>query len=319
MINEPLIFEAVYKDYLWGGEKLASAYNRKGTPEVCAESWEISAHPDGMSVVAEGSFKGMSLDGLVKQFGTKLIGTKAPKSDVFPLLFKIIDAKRRLSVQVHPNNGNTELTGGKPKTEMWYVLSCKERASLFAGLTDDATEATIAKASRDGSIANQLVELNITSGQALYIPGGLVHAIGDGCLVYEVQQNSSTTFRIFDWNRTDAHGNLRELHIDDSLKTIDWSLPTPEMVDPQNDEQGWSQIVSCEFFTMKKLELNGTETITPDGTSFISLFAAEGSATVTCGGTSVELKTGSSALIPANTEKCVIESDAGASLLVTTL
>ena len=318
-ISEPLIFEPVYKNYLWGGEKIASVYNRKGTPEVCAESWEISAHPDGMSIIADGSFKGTSLDDLVKEFGVNLIGTKAPQSDVFPLLFKIIDAKRRLSVQVHPNNGNAELTGGKPKTEMWFVLGCEEDASLFAGLTDDATEATIAKASNDGSVANQLVELKIAPGQALFIPGGLVHAIGDGCLIYEVQQNSNTTYRMFDWNRIDAQGNPRELHIDESLKTIGWGLPVPEMVEPQSEEQGWSQVVSCEFFTMKKLELNGTETITPDGTSFISLFAAKGSATVNCGGKSVDLPTGSSVLIPANAEKCVIKSDEKASLLVTTL
>ncbi len=319
LINEPIIFKPVYKNYLWGGEKIASAYNRKGTPEVCAESWEISAHPDGMSVVEDGSFKGMTLDDLVKKFGANLIGTKAPQSDVFPLLFKIIDAKHRLSVQVHPNNGNANLTGGQPKTEMWFVLGCEKGASLFAGLTDNATEKTIAATSKDGSVANQLVELKIAAGQALFIPGGLVHAIGDGCLIYEVQQNSNTTYRMFDWNRTDAHGNPRELHIDKSLKTIDWSLPVPEMVDPQSDEQGWSQVVSCEFFTMKKLELNGTETITPNGTSFISLFAAEGSATVNCGGKSVDLPTGSSVLIPATAEGCVIESDKGASLLVTTL
>lgn len=319
LINEPLVFEPVYKDYLWGGEKIAKMYKRCGTPEVCAESWEISAHPDGMSVIAEGSFKGRSLDELVKEFGAKLIGTKAPRSDVFPLLFKIIDAKRRLSVQVHPNNGNADLTGGQPKTEMWYVLGCEEGASLFAGLTDDATEATIAAASKDGSVANQLVELKIAPGQALFIPGGLVHAIGDGCLIYEVQQNSNTTYRMFDWNRTDAQGNPRELHLEKSLKSIDWSLPVPAMVEPQCEEPGWAKLVSCEFFTMKKLDVTGSCDINPDGSSLISLFAAKGAAVVNCGGNSIELKNGSSALIPASAEKCVVESDAGASLLVTTL
>ena len=319
LINEPLVFEPVYKDYLWGGGKIAEMYKRSGTPEVCAESWEISAHPDGMSVVSEGTFKGMKLDELVREFGVHLVGRKAPQADTFPLLFKIIDAKRCLSVQVHPNNGNAAMTGGQPKTEMWFVLGCEEGASLFAGLTDDATEATIAAASKDGSVADQLVELKIAPGQALFIPGGLVHAIGDGCLIYEVQQNSNTTYRMFDWNRTDAQGNPRELHIEKSLKSIDWSLPVPEMVEPQGREQGWSDVVSCEFFTMKKLDITGTEEIIPDGSSFISLFAAKGDAVVSCGGKSVELKNGASVLIPAGAERCVVESEAGAELLVTTL
>ena len=165
LINEPLIFKPVYKDYLWGGSRIAEMYNRSGTPEVCAESWEISAHPDGMSVVAEGTFQGKSLEELVKEFGTALIGTKAPQSDSFPLLCKIIDAKRRLSVQVHPNNSNAGLTDGQPKTEMWYVLGCEEGASLFAGLKNGASPDSVRNALADGSVAEQLVELKIQPGE----------------------------------------------------------------------------------------------------------------------------------------------------------
>lgn len=319
LINEPLVFEPIYMDYLWGGDKLAKVYKRNNTPAVCAESWEISAHPDGMSVVAEGSFKGMTLDDLVKKFGADLIGTKASRSDKFPLLIKIIDAQRRLSVQVHPNNDNAGQTGGEPKSEMWYILGCEKGAALYAGLTDEATEDSIMEALTDGSVADQLVELKIAPDQALFIPGGLVHAIGNGCMIYEVQQNSNTTYRMFDWNRSDTDGNPRELHIEESLKTIDWSLPTPTMVTPAPAVNGWSEIISCEFFTMKKLELDGIYVIEPDSSSFTVLFAAEGRVSLSCGAHMVELKTGSSALIPAAAKSFAIETTSPASLLVTTL
>ncbi|MFO7936849.1 MAG: type I phosphomannose isomerase catalytic subunit [Kiritimatiellia bacterium] len=319
LINEPLVFKPVYKNYLWGGTGIAELYRRYNTPAVCAESWEISAHPDGISVVAEGSFKGRRLDELVKEFSTALIGTKAPQNDRFPLLCKIIDAKRRLSVQVHPNNGNAELTNGQPKTEMWYVLGCDEGASLFAGLKNGASPESVRKALNDGGVAQQLVELKIAPGQALFIPGGLIHAIGDGCMIYEVQQNSNTTYRMFDWNRTDAHGNARELHIEQSLKTIDWKLPVPEMIEPQKGNDGFHDIVSCEFFTMRKLDFEEKKELEPDGSSFICLFAIKGDCRVEIGEHSIGLKNGSSALIPAYADKCVIESEAEASVLVTTL
>lgn len=320
LITEPLIFKPIYKDYIWGGTKIASLYNRAGTPGICAESWELSALPDSMSVVAEGSFKGKTLDELVKASGTSLIGSKAPQNDRFPLLFKIIDAKQRLSVQVHPNNNQAEQTDGQAKTEMWYILGCDKGATLFAGLRDDTTEENLTEALENGDIADLLVEIKARPGQSLYIPGGLVHALGAGCVVYEIQQNSNTTYRLFDWNRTDAQGKQRELHIDKSLKTIDWSLPAPDIVEPIQRNERWSDIISNEFFTVRKLSFNGSEEIDPDGSSFIVLFATEGAARVRCHEKYVRLNTGSSALIPACANKCVIESETKAvSLLVTTL
>jgi len=322
-IKEPLIFTPVYKDYLWGGSRIAEQFKRENTPDICAESWEISAHPDGMSIVTGGSFKGSSLYDLVKQFGTELTGTIAPQSDRFPLLFKIIDARSKLSVQVHPNNSNAHLTNGQPKTEMWYVLDCEKGASLYAGMVATATRQSVAEAIKKGSVADQLVELSVQPGEALFIPGGLVHAIGDGCLIYEVQQNSNTTYRMFDWNRTDTAGNPRELHIEESLATIDWTLKAPAMLTPSVDQcvngASWSDVVSCEFFTMKKLDLNGSVTITPDGTTFTAIFVNSGTASVTCGEITCLLEQGASALIPAAAESCTLTAAEPAGILVTTL
>jgi len=322
-IRIPLAFKPVYKDYIWGGCRIPALYGRTGAPAVCAESWEISAHPDGESVVAAGPFAGRGLAGLAAEFGPALTGTRAPDPARFPLLFKLIDARDRLSVQVHPNNGNAALTGGEPKTEMWVVLNRAPGASLYAGLAAGATPASLRAALADGSAAAQLARLAVEPGQALFIPGGLVHAIGAGCLIYEVQQNSNTTYRLFDWGRAGTDGKPRKLHIEESFRTIDWSLPPPQMVTPAESRRDganrWSDVVSCDFFTLRKLDLRAPQTSATDGTSFHALFVAAGRATVTAGGTSVALAAGSSALVPADAQGYTLTPEASATLFITTL
>jgi mannose-6-phosphate isomerase len=322
-LRVPLVFEPVYKDYLWGGNRLAARYGRTGTPAVCAESWEIAAHPDGESVVAAGRFAGRGLAALAAGFGAALTGTRAPEPHRFPLLFKLIDAHDRLSVQVHPNNENAGRTGGEPKTEMWFVLDRAPGASLYAGLAEGVTPASLRAALADGTAASLLVELPVEPGQALFIPGGLVHAIGAGCLIYEVQQNSNTTYRLFDWNRTGADGKPRDLHIEENFKTIDWSLPAPQMTAPaplQLEGAGrWSSVAACEFFDVRRLDLAAPLDVAVDGTSFHALFAVEGRATVEAGGERVALRAGQSALVPADAGTYILTPDPSASLLVTTL
>jgi len=323
VIQTPLVFTPVYKDYIWGGNRITAAYGRTGTPTVCAESWEISAHPDGESVVASGPFEGRGLAELAREYGRTLLGTRAPDPARFPLLFKLIDARDRLSVQVHPNNENAQHTGGEPKTEMWVVLDRTPGASLYAGLTESASPAALRAALADGTAAEQLVQLEVEPGQALFIPGGLVHAIGAGCLIYEVQQNSNTTYRLFDWNRTDADGKPRPLHIDESFKTIDWSLPAPQMAEPvPSDTDGtnrWSDVISCDFFTLRKLELAAPQKVAADGTTFHVLFATSGCVTITAGGERVTLNAGTSALIPADACEFTLSPETASTLLVTTL
>ena len=322
-IQTPLVFKPVYKDYIWGGSRIPAAYGRAGAPAVCAESWEISAHPDGESVVAEGPFAGRGLAGLAAEFGQSLLGSRAPDARRFPLLFKLIDARDRLSVQVHPNNANAALTGGEPKTEMWVVLDRAPGASLYAGLAPGVTPTSLRAALTDGSAASQLVRLAVDPGQALFIPGGLVHAIGAGCLIYEVQQNSNTTYRLFDWGRTGTDGKPRQLHIEESFKTIDWTLRPPQMVTPApascDGAHRWSDVVSCGLFTMRKLDLPEPQQISMDGTTFHALFVTSGRVTVVAGGQSVAMKAGSSALVPAAASGYTLTPDTASTVLVTTL
>ena len=322
-LRVPLVFKPVYKDYPWGGKRLAALYHRTGTPAVCAESWEIAAHPDGESVVASGRFAGRGLSALAAEFGAALTGTRAPDPRRFPLLFKLIDARDRLSVQVHPNNGNAARTGGEPKTEMWVVLGCEPGSSLYAGLAEGATPDSLRASLENGTAAAQLVELPVEPGRALFIPGGLIHAIGAGCLIYEVQQNSNTTYRLFDWNRTGADGKPRPLHIEQSFATIDWTLPAPTLTAPApqtlSGANRWFGVCASDFFNVRRLDLTEPQDIATDGSSFHALFVAEGRATAAAAGESVTLEAGASALIPADVGQFTLMPDGASTLLITTL
>ena len=212
------------------------------------ESWEISVHPAGPSVIDGGRRGGQSL---------------AEAEPGFPLLIKIIDARTRLSVQVHPNERTCRLTGGDPKTEMWVML---EDGVIYAGLRPGTVPADIESAVKSGRFEELLVRHEAKKGEAFFIPGGLVHAIGDETVIYEVQQSSDTTFRLYDWNRVGKDGKPRELHVAQSLKAIDYSLPVPV---PMHD-------VKCPFFDFRQLALDGELQI-PASKGCVALFAAEGS------------------------------------------
>jgi len=322
-LSVPLAFAPVYKDYLWGGARIPKRFGRQNTPQVCAESWEISAHPDGQSTVVSGRFAGQSLSELVGTYGRDLVGSRAPVPNCFPLLFKLIDARDRLSVQVHPNNANAHLTQGEPKTEMWVVLDRTPDAGLYAGLIPGTTPESLRRALENGTAERQLVRLEIEPGQALFIPGGLVHAIGAGCLIYEVQQNSNTTYRLFDWNRKGTDGKPRKLHIDESFMSIDWSLRPPSMQQPTplapSGRNAWFAVVACPYFTLRKLVLNEPLSIPLNGESFHALFSEAGRVSVSAGDESVVLDAGASCLIPAGAGSYTLLPEGTASLLVTTL
>ena len=216
------------------------------------ESWEISVHPAGLSVVSgDCAYAGKPLTDVLPDF---------------PLLVKVIDAKTRLSVQVHPNETTCKLTGGDPKTEMWAML---EDGVIYAGLKPGVGPKDVEEAVKSGRFEELLVRHEAKKGEVFFIPGGLVHAIGDGTLIYEVQQSSDTTFRLYDWNRVGADGRPRELHVAKSLEAIDYSLPVPQ---PATD-------VKCSFFEFRQVALDG-ELIIPASSRSTALFAAEGSFTV---------------------------------------
>ncbi len=289
----PLRFSPVYKDYLWGGTRIPKVFNRDVPEGIYAESWEISTHPDGATPIANGPLAGKTLSDLLPEQKAGLLGTHV-KGDDFPLLIKLIDARDKLSVQVHPNDGNAEAVDGQPKTEMWYFLEGDPDAQIYCGLKPGIGKTEFLQAMEDKTFADILQSIPARSGEAVFVPGGRVHAIGAGCLVLEIQQNSNTTYRLYDWDRVGTDGKGRELHIDKALQVIDWE----NNGDPHCEVRG-TTIESCEYFQLDRYELTEEAAFPSLGKSFQALFVAEGEGTVRWADGEDTLRFGESWLIPA--------------------
>ena len=289
----PFRFNPVYKDYIWGGSRIPKLFNRNQPDGIYAESWEISTHPDGTTAIANGLLAGKTLRDLLPEYKTALLGTGI-NGDDFPLLIKLIDARDTLSVQVHPNEANAASVNGEPKTEMWYFLEGDSSTQIYCGLKPGIGKAEFLKAMESKTFADILQSIPAEKGEAVFVPGGRIHAIGAGCLILEIQQNSNTTYRIYDWDRVDASGKGRELHIDKALKVIDWE----NNGDPLCKISG-STIQNCEFFRLDRFELKAAKDFPMTGKSFHALFIAEGSGTITWNGGEEKLSPGQSWLVPA--------------------
>jgi len=308
----PLLFRPVYKDYLWGGTRIASRFGRAGTPVPCAESWEVSSHEDGMSVVESGPFEGRTLASLCSEFGAALVGSWAEDPAVFPVIVKLIDAEKRLSVQVHPSEESAARFGGDPKTEMWYFAEAPEGAAVCAGLKKGVTPRVFADAVKEKAVASLLRTVPAEEGKALFIPGGMVHAICEGCLVVEVQQRSNTTYRVYDWDRTGPDGRPRELHVARAVEAIEWHAPPMQLSTPYAMPAGApgnlrERVLRSDFFSMERWTLSGPEPFGQDGRSFKVFFALDGGLAVgPAGGEATAVPAGRSVLVPAALGPCTV-------------
>lgn len=289
----PLRFNPVYKDYIWGGSRIPKLYKRNEPDGIYAESWEISTHPDGTTAIANGPLAGKTLQDLLPEHKTALLGSNVKGGD-FPLLIKLIDARDTLSVQVHPNDASAAAVKGDPKTEMWYFLEGDGTAQIYCGLKPGIGKEEFLLAMENKTFAGILQSIPARKGEAVFVPGGRVHAIGAGCLILEIQQNSNTTYRIYDWNRADAGGKGRELHIDKALKVIDWE----NNGDPRCKVSG-TEIKTSPYFRLDRFELSAGKVFPNSGKSFHALFVAEGSGTILWDGGEEKLSPGQSWLVPA--------------------
>ncbi len=264
------------------------------------EIWLVSAYPSQPSVVENGPYAGRTLPELAAEFGEGLMGAKAAEKGGFPLLVKVIEAKDRLSLQVHPSETTRHLCGGDPKTEMWYVLDgCEPGACIFAGLADGVDAHALQRSLHDGSAESLVKRFAVGRGDVMFIPGGLVHAIGAGCRLYEVQQTSDTTWRLHDWDRVDAKTGLpRKLHEREGLAAIDWTLPPPTL---RHDCAGAAQpLVDCRHFSFSGMSISMPETLSIDADSCRILFADEGGCMMSAdGGEPVRVEEGECVLVPA--------------------
>ena len=321
----PFLFRHVYRDYLWGGDRIARRFGRADAPARCAESWEISPHPDGPSIVANGPLAGRDLQSLADEFGEALLGS-AVEGTRFPLLMKLIDAKQKLSVQVHPADDNAAVVGGEAKTEMWYVLDAEPGAKIYCGLRDCPGPRTLRDALAAHRVPGLLVAHDSEVGAAMFVPGGTVHAIGDGNLVYEVQQNSNTTYRVFDWDRVDAEGRSRELHVDKAVAVIDWRASQTGFLRPvaESDSAAGNRrerILRSDFFELHSTRLQAAEEVVLDGLTFHALFVLDGAARLSWPGmdSPIDLPLGTSCLVPASLGSYTLAplGDAPATVLTT--
>lgn len=246
------------KDYLWGGTRLREEYDKKIDINPLAETWECSVHPDGLSIVANGKYAGKSLSEVIKRH-PEYLGSKI-ESKEFPILVKFIDAKKDLSVQVHPSDEYARIHENQNgKTEMWYVMDADEGSSLIYGFEHPMTEEVLKKAVLAGTLDKHLHRTKIRKGDVYYVPAGTVHGIGAGTLIAEIQESSNVTYRVYDYDRTDKNGNKRELHFDKAVEVMDMSIAPDITQKPKliHCYPGCSRqiLCRCKYFEVEKIEV----------------------------------------------------------------
>ena len=311
----PLKFNPLYKDYIWGGRELEKL-NKKLPDGIVAESWEVSTHADGEGSISNGEYKDEKLSSLVKLLGKALIGEALPKKDLekFPLLVKLIDANDRLSVQVHPKDEYAKLheNGEYGKNEMWYIIDAKPGAKIVYGVKAGVTRESFAKAVELDKIEECLNYMEVKAGDSVNIPAGLVHAIGKGIIIAEIQQNSNTTYRVFDYNRTDKEGHRRQLHIEKALQVIDFdNCNTTGKLKGKKTQisEAFTKevLVANEYFTVEDLLIDGKANELANGSRFLIYVCISGEGCINYKGGSEKIAMGESVLIPANLGEFYIE------------
>ena len=316
----PFQFQPIFKERVWGGRSLEKLYG-KNLPLTApiGESWEISDRPGDESVIANGPLAGKSLHWLMQNHARKLLGeAKSTKENRFPLLCKILDAREKLSLQVHPPAAKAAALKGEPKTEMWFIADAEPDADLFAGLKRGVTRAQFEEKIQSGAVAECFHRIPVRANDSMFLPSGRVHAIGAGLVIFEIQQNSDTTYRVFDWNRVGLDGQPRELHVPQALASINFNDFEPALVQPGFKTKGTAQVralVHDPLFTVDQWKLPAGEFINLRQGQMVILAVLEGSLRVASGATQIELGPGAFCLIPASVAQTKLETPAGATFL----
>lgn len=308
MNKEAVRLLPAFKDYLWGGTKLKEKYNKHSKLEKVAESWELSTHKDGPSIISGGEFDGLTLSEYIEK-NEGCIGSAAEKFEYFPILIKFIDALGNLSVQVHPDDEYALRAEGEyGKTEMWYILEADEGASLYYGVTKELSKEEFRKRIENNTLLEVLNKVPVKKGDVFFINSGTIHAIGQGIVICEIQQNSNTTYRVYDYGRLDKNGKPRELHIDKAIEVSNLS-PSPAQKAP---EAGNDVILaSCDYFTVRKLTPpHSGMSVKITDSCFHSLIVTDGSGTLELNGQTLDLNKGDSIFIPAQNGEYKLSGEA---------
>ncbi|MEM6687229.1 MAG: type I phosphomannose isomerase catalytic subunit [Bacteroidota bacterium] len=315
----PLKFEPIYKERIWGGDKLRTQLNKNVSGEAIGESWEMSDVKGEPSIVADGKLKGKTLQELSATYKEALLGKKAYATfgTKFPLLIKYIDAKSDLSIQVHPND---ELAAARHnsfgKTEMWYVMQADPGAKLMVGFNQEVTKEQYQKHLENNTLTEILNFEEVQKGDVYFLPTGRIHAIGGGIVLAEIQQTSDITYRIYDWNRVDAEGNSRELHTELAIDAIDYTLHDNYKTTYQEKQDEVTNLVDCPYFTTNLIPFTGEMDIHHDDKdSFVIYMCVKGNVTVETDTYKDVLKFGETLLIPASLKNIKISTDKASELL----
>lgn len=303
--------EPAFKDYIWGGTKLRDVYGKKCDYDKIAESWELSAHKAGNSIIASGIYKGRTFSDYLDISGKEILGWKAENFIDFPILIKFIDARDNLSIQVHPNDEYAlKYENELGKTEIWYIIDCDENASLYCGLNKTVSRDEIESRVENNTIIEILNKVDVHKGDVIYVEAGEIHAICGGIMLCEIQQNSNCTYRLYDYDRKDRFGNSRELHLDKALKVANLSKNVSAKLQHYRKEmhEGYSTqiLVSCKYFECIKYDITEKADVFVDDASFKSFIIIEGSGVISDGETGFEFSRGDSYFIPAGIKKVEI-------------
>lgn len=299
----PLLLKGVVKDYLWGGTRLKTEFGFETDAEKAAEAWVFSCHKDGTSIVRNGEFAGSTLSAVIKKWGKSALGKNAERFEYFPLLIKLIDAKDRLSVQVHPDDAYALKNEGEyGKTEMWYVVDAEEDAQLIYGFNQTISKSEFTRRIKDNTLTEVCNYVPVKKGDVFFISAGTLHAIGKGILIAEIQQNSNATYRVSDYGRIGADGKPRPLHIDKALAVTNTAEPSEPYGDVGEKTLYPFGVVrtlaECDMFTAELISLNGNAGMC-ENDSFLSLLVLEGSAVLSYPEGTISLKKGDSVFVPA--------------------
>lgn len=292
----------VFKDYIWGGKRLKTDFGFESDFDKIAEGWMLSCHKDGKNSIEGGSFDGEALDSIIEKYGKeKIVGTKSLDFPYFPVLIKLIDAKDNLSIQVHPDNEYAQRVEGEfGKTEIWYVLDAEDDAQLIYGFKNEISSDEFVEAIKNNTLTDVLNSVKVKKGDLLFIEAGTVHAIGKGTLIAEIQQNSNTTYRVYDYSRLGADGKPRELHIDKAVDVSKTEPPKYEikpMGEPEECE-GFTRtlLTECDLFTVNHFEIEQKLELEANADSFKHILVTEGTGTIE----GRAFKKGDSFYVPAN-------------------
>ena len=304
--DEIVRMEPAFKDNLWGGTRLRDVYGKKCDYDIVAESWELSTHKAGQSIVATGKNKGLMLGEYINRFGRGILGWKCDPYERFPLLIKFIDSRESLSIQLHPGDDYAlQKEDEYGKNELWYVVDCEPESYLYCGFSRDTDEEEVRRRIEDGTLTEILNKIPVKKGDSYFIENGTVHAIGPGVLICEIQQSSNVTYRLYDYQRRDKYGELRELHIDKAMEVTNFHEKDMEA----------AKTMECKYFSIEKSVFDGEVSFNLDDSSFRAFVVLEGSGQVSCGEESLAYRPADCFFVPAG-KKTVVFHGCGTILKV---